>query len=281
MNSQIIRGKIWHRRRTPKVHNFTYPACTFALDLDELANLRALFPLLGINRFGIYCIRERDYLGGGEGTLKERLLARSAESLALTPDSKIILLTMPRLLGYVFNPVNFYLILDASSRVQALVSEVQNTFGEAHLYCSKLLSRDADGRSYFQFPKEFYVSPFIEVKGDYEISIAPYTDKLDLAISLHQDNELRFAARLWGQGRPFSTMQLARTLVTRPLVGVLAMSRIHLQGLLLYFFKSAHVAEKPTCPHHNTFRVQPSWLHKLRLRILAFAAHFRHAEEQK
>lgn len=281
MNSQIIRGKIWHHRTTPRPHSFTYPACSFAIDLDELENLARFYPLLGINRLGIYSIWEKDYLGAAGGFLKQRVLALGSEALELAPDAKIVLITMPRLFGYVFNPVNFYLILDSSRYVHALISEVHNTFGEAHLYFSKLVSREQNGRSLFNFPKEFYVSPFLKVAGNYRISVGPYTDKFDLSISLDQDSPDCLTARLWGQGSEFSAVQILKTLATRPLVGVLAMCRIHFQGILLFFFRSAHITVKPTCRHRNTFRSEPSWLHKLRLRVLFFAARFRHLEGKK
>lgn len=278
MNSHIISGKIWHSRSLPKSHSFTYPALSFAIDLDEVASLKRFYPLFGVNRCGIYSFHEHDYLGGGTESLKSRLIEKTKAQLAIPPDSKIILITMPKFFGYVFNPVNFYFILDSNCRVDALVCEVQNTFGESHLYCSRLLSRAQDGRSTFGFPKEFYVSPFLEVEGDYEISVAPYHNSLDLHLSLTQKGRVRFAARFWGKGSPFSTPALLWSVATRPLVSTLAMLRIHCQAFVLYFLRSAEIAPKPSACHHNTFRSNPNWLHRARLWVLSIPARLRRAE---
>ena len=45
-----------------------------------------------------------------------------------------MLITMPKVLGYIFNPVSFYLCLDLEKQLRAVIAEVHNTFGEQHSY---------------------------------------------------------------------------------------------------------------------------------------------------
>jgi DUF1365 family protein len=72
------------------------------------------------------------------------------------------------MLGYLFNPVSFWLCHDRAGNVRAVLAEVNNTFGEAHNY---LLAHE-DGRPIsegetLEARKVFHVSPFCEVKGRY------------------------------------------------------------------------------------------------------------------
>ena len=43
-------------------------------------------------------------------------------------------MTMPRILGYAFNPVSFWFCFDAGKGLRAVLAEVNNTFGERHCY---------------------------------------------------------------------------------------------------------------------------------------------------
>ena len=77
-------------------------------------------------------------------------------------------MTMPRMLGYVFNPVSFWFCRDRSGALRAVLCEVNNTFGESHCYLVhhddlRPIEPDAwlDGR------KAFHVSPFLPVEGGY------------------------------------------------------------------------------------------------------------------
>ena len=41
---------------------------------------------------------------------------------------------MPRVMGYVFNPVSFWICRDKDKNIRAVICEVHNTFGEKHSY---------------------------------------------------------------------------------------------------------------------------------------------------
>ena len=44
------------------------------------------------------------------------------------------LICMPRVFGYVFNPVSFWLCRDKDQKLRAVLCEVHNTFGQRHTY---------------------------------------------------------------------------------------------------------------------------------------------------
>jgi len=47
---------------------------------------------------------------------------------------KIYVITMPRILGYVFNPLNVYFCYDENNYICDILYEVSNTFGERYEY---------------------------------------------------------------------------------------------------------------------------------------------------
>jgi DUF1365 family protein len=68
-------------------------------------------------------------------------------------------MTLPRLLGYVFNPVSLWLCRDRSGALQALLREVNDTFGESCCYLvhhddRRAIEPDAwlEGRKVFHVP---------------------------------------------------------------------------------------------------------------------------------
>ena len=83
-------------------------------------------------------------------------------------DGEVVLHAFPRMLGYVFNPVSFWVCHAREGGVRAVLCEVCNTFGEQHNY----LLAHPDGRPLasgetLRARKVFHVSPFCEVKGGY------------------------------------------------------------------------------------------------------------------
>ena len=81
------------------------------------------------------------------------------------------MLANARVLGYVFNPLTVYWCHRPDGELECVVAEVHNTYRERHCY---LLRPDAAGRA--ETAKEFYVSPFLTVAGDYRMAL-PVPDR--------------------------------------------------------------------------------------------------------
>ena len=107
---------------------------------------------------------DRDH-GDGSGTALrpqiEDFLMRAGIDIG---DGPIRLLTMPRVLGYVFNPISIWFCWDADDAPIGAIAEVGNTFGELKTY----FVPHRDGRFRVRVPKHFYVSPFSELDLDFE-----------------------------------------------------------------------------------------------------------------
>jgi DUF1365 family protein len=161
----LIEGVIGHLRTRPARNAFVYPAFCLRLPLSRLAEL----PDRGValNRRGLVSFHERDH-GARDGSSLAAWIADLLAHEGIHADGEIVLYTFPRMLGYLFNPVSFWLCHDRDAQVRGILAEVRNTFGEQHNY----LLAHADGRPIrpgetLAAHKVFHVSPFCEVKGRY------------------------------------------------------------------------------------------------------------------
>jgi len=161
----IVHGEIAHRRHRPAANEFRYPAFCLRLPLARLAEL----PARGIafNARGVVAFHERDH-GPRDGSPLAPWVAGLLAREGVVAEGAVVLHAFPRMLGYVFNPVSFWLCHDRAGAVAAVLAEVNNTFGERHLY----LLAHPDGRPLASGEtivarKVFHVSPFCAVRGHY------------------------------------------------------------------------------------------------------------------
>jgi len=236
-----------HRRSRPARNAFTYPAFCLRLPLSRLDEL----PALGIarNRPGLLSFNDRDH-GARDGTPLlpwiRTLLAREG----VDAPGEIVLHAFPRMLGYVFNPVSFWVCHDAAARVAAVLAEVNNTFGERHLY---LVAHPAgraiaDGDT-LEARKVFHVSPFCEVRGRYAFRFHFGPGRWLARIDYFDDDgdEPLIATSISGTVRPLS-LPAARALLLRyPAFTLGVVARIHWQAAKLWA-KRVRFFSKPAPP---------------------------------
>ena len=102
----------------------------------------------------------------------------------------------PACSGYVFNPLTVYWCHRADGTLACVVAEVHNTYGERHCYLLRTRRRRAGhGRR-----KEFYVSPFLPVDGEYRMRLPEPDERLDLAITLRAERRRRAFVATRGRG---------------------------------------------------------------------------------
>jgi DUF1365 family protein len=230
----LIRGEVTHRRMRPARHEFTYPAYCLRLPLSSLASL----PRHGIayNRRGIVSFHDRDH-GPCDGSALlpwiRELLAREG----IAADGEIVLHAFPRVLGYVFNPVSFWVCHDRAGGVRAVLCEVRNTFGERHLY---LLADETgavlrSGQAQ-EARKAFHVSPFCPVSGRYVFRFHFGAGRWLARIDYFVDDGPVPLLETWVSGDAHAlTPAAARGLPWRyPLFTLGVVARIHWQALQLW-----------------------------------------------
>ena len=153
--SNLYEGEITHARTKPVKHNFSFPIYTFVLDLDELELLDKKIRFFGYNRGSVFTLYDSDYLGSGQGSIKEKLKNWLTKFGYEEKYTTVKMITTLRVFKHTFNPVIFYYCLDSEDNIVYHVAEVHNTFGEGHLYILKNGKKSKVGTEYL-VPKEFH-----------------------------------------------------------------------------------------------------------------------------
>ncbi len=269
MNSKIYRGHLMHARLQPVEHRFTYPAYFYAFDLDELAELPKKIPFFGYNRFNITSLYDADYLERGPGTIREKLL-RFLRAQGLDQGiGRMELVTGARYFGHVFNPASFFYCYDTAGALAVVVTQVNNTFGEMHLYVSPRPERQSSSLHRATAQKEFHVSPFFDRQGEYEFLFSSLETQADICVNLYKEGRPALLAQLTGRAAPLTARNLAQTLLRFPLSAALALPRIHWHAVKLHFQKKLPAYKKPAPKHPGTIRTAlPGWRHKIAMLLV-------------
>ncbi len=245
----VYRATVRHARRERVAHAFSVPALYVQVDVDS-AFTSLLF---AVDRWRMASVLTADYLGGEDRPLRTRL-ARWLPGIDVRGnDERVYLTTIPRVLGYAFNPLSVFLCVDRENRPRRALVEVHNTFGEAHLY--PLPEIDAHGRA--RASKEFFVSPFFGVDGDYEFAFAPPGPRLGVSVRLERRGETALEASLSGAGQPLGDAATAMALATRPLSALIAYPRIAWEALVLRRRKGLTPRMRPIARSERTVTVAP------------------------
>lgn len=215
----IYRSVVRHTRSTSARRSFGYSGYYWLVDVDHLPALpRFLRPFARFEAF--------DHLGDPAGTLATNVRKLLSDN-GIEAD-RILLLTSPRVGGYVFNPLSVY-YCSLGGRQVAAVAEVHNTYGGRHVY---LLHPDAAGRD--QVEKCFYVSPFLPMGGRYLMRMPTPGRTLNVSIALQIGGRTPFVATLTGRGHPANTATIVRALLRWPLVTLRTSALIRWQGIRLW-----------------------------------------------
>ncbi len=288
MFSRLYECHVLHARLHPRAHRFAYRLFFLALDLDELAALGTRLRLLRIDRPGLLSFRQADYLPTHQplhnpsapaasqdataplAPLKERVLARlAADGLAPGPGARVLLLTLPRVLGYQFNPVSFYFISTADGRPFAAIAEVTNTFRETKPYVLGPATREttAAGEPVFhrRVAKHFYVSPFADVDLAFDFRLQPPGERLVFQIDDYAGDrrDLLSTVTSLGPPRPLRDRTLGWFSLKYPLVTLKVIGAIHWEALRLYlkrvpwFAKAARAADQRDLYHPHASLTRP------------------------
>jgi len=239
-------GAVRHTRLRPAHNAFVYPAFFLRLPLRSLPSARWPWRWLCRNRAGLFAINDADH-GDGRPLLDwiEDLLARAGVTDA---DGEIWLHTFPRVLGFVFNPVSFWICETRDGAVRAIVCEVNNTFGERHCY---VLAHPHGGAlawgESLTAAKVFHVSPFCRVEGRYRFrfALARRATGDRFVARIDHDDPLGCVLRTSIEGRlaALTDATLLRTFVRQPLFTFGVVARIHWQALRLLWRRVPFVSK--------------------------------------
>ncbi|MGB0416282.1 MAG: DUF1365 domain-containing protein [Coraliomargarita sp.] len=241
--SSILRGQVTHQRMGPAEHAFNYPMTFFAFNLDELNRIQNQASLFAYNRPGVLSLRDRDYLHGHAVPLEKQL---NRLIPAQKDDEQTLLVTSPRYFGYAFNPVNFHLRIGHDGELRHAVAEVNNTFGDRHVYPLRKLQQTGTNTWTAQCAKQFHVSPFNNMEGEYHFTFRVDDKQLYMGVDLHRDGAC--VIKTWQQGtrRALTNTAIWQHALLHPFDTALnSMPRILWQAAQLYYRKKLQVYPRP------------------------------------
>jgi DUF1365 family protein len=264
--AQLCFGQVRHKRLRPVVNAFEYRAYYLRLPVAVAGATAAGVSRFGCalfshNRFNLLSFHDADH-GDGVTPLSEWIAALLRREGVFDADGEIWLQTMPRVLGFVFNPISFWFCHRADGELRAVLCDVRNTFGERHFY---LLDNGAGipNGSVTTARKVFHVSPFCAVEGEYRFRFmramrarGPRLVESTLAcidyIDAGADGAL-LQTSLSGSAVPLTNRAVAAAFFSYPLMTFGVVVRIHFQALRL-FLKRLPFHPKPVPPQQKVTR---------------------------
>ncbi|MFY2787066.1 DUF1365 domain-containing protein [Rhodococcus sp. MALMAid1271] len=227
--------RIDHVRRAPIRNSFSYKSYSWFVDLDALPELpRLLRPLASF--------QSRDHLGDPTATIRQNIDAFLAEHGIDLAGGRVMMLASARVFGHTFNPLSVYWCHERNGDLRCVVAEVHNTYGERHRY---LLHTDHRGAA--RTPKEFYVSPFNDVDGEYSMRLPEPDASLRLSIVLERTGQPPFVATVTGHRREVTTRSIIRTALAIPFAPLRVVVQIRWQGIRLWA-RGLKIVHKPAPP---------------------------------
>ncbi len=252
--SALYVGHVMHHRVRPKVHRLRYRIFSLLLDLDGIDALDARLRLFSRNRFNLFAFRDRDYAARTNEPLRDQV-ERHMRDAGLDPDGgPIRLLTMPRILGFAFNPLSVYFCHRRDGTLAAILYEVNNTFGERHSYLLPVAPDQADTVRQ-DCAKRFHVSPFLGLDMRYGFKVLAPAARLSIAVTASDPQGIVLTAVHSAQRRALTDAALAGAFVSHPLLTVKVVGGILWEALRLWT-KGVRVHPHPAPPEHPITLVQ-------------------------
>lgn len=243
MDFYLMQGHVYHSRSETAKNSFKYPIFNIYFSISKTQELKNL---LKTKFKSFLSLNDQDYLQ------RDQKLSISDKSKSFLLEhfnyqaETVYLQTIPRMFGYAFNPVSFWYCF-RREKLDAVLCEVNNTFGETHYYWLHQNGEDLKNQ-WLTAEKRFHVSPFFAIEGQYHFRFLPTADSLHVDINfLNTDGSLKL--KTWVQGRliPIGEVSFFKLLFTYGWMTPLVVFRIHYQAIKL-FFKKVQFFSKPVPP---------------------------------
>ncbi|SHO57276.1 DUF1365 domain-containing protein [Vibrio quintilis] len=242
LNSQLMIGRVRHRRHTPVAHALNNPLFMPWIDLDELPVLNDKLRLFGFRWWHWARFRREDYLG--TGSLKSAVITcvnQQAGASLVPEETQVMALIQLRYLGIYFSPVNFYYIFDRQGHWLYMLAEVSNTpWNERHYY---VLDTGSEDTQHICHPKAFHVSPFNPVDQTYRWRLKAPGRTLRVHLECIREQTV-FDATLNMKAIEFSDKKFLSLLAKTPIVSLKILWGIYWHAFRLWR-KGAPVYDHP------------------------------------
>ncbi|MEQ1715545.1 MAG: DUF1365 family protein [Hyphomicrobium sp.] len=255
--SALYTGRVVHARLSPRRHRLSYSCYWLLLDLDDLTALDRRLRFFSHNRFNLMCLADADHGAGLGKPLKAEAQRHLSDAGIDIAGGKVLLLAMPRILGYGFNPISIYFCHRADGELAALIYEVHNTFQQRHSYLIATESGSADGHVLQQCSKRFYVSPFLGMDLTYDFDVEEPGEAVRVGVRVSGSNGLVLTASLAGRRQALTDRALLRVFLTHPLLTLKVMAAIHWEALRLWW-KGVRLVPRGEPPEKPVTTITPN-----------------------
>jgi DUF1365 family protein len=248
--AKLYVGEVWHKRWRPVTHAFKYNVLYLLVDvaaLDAVDKAARLPRGLSFDRFNLFSVHAKDHLAADGQPLGDQVHEALQDNGIDERADRILMLSLPRVLGYVFNPISVFYCLRRDGSVFAMLYEVNNTFGAKHLYVFPVDGEEGGSIAQHGADKKLHVSPFFDVAGDYRFRQLLPSELLSLGI-VYRDSEGKplLSASLQGEEKPLTSKQLAWQFIRLPFLTVKVTAAIHWEAIRLWWRGITFVGAKPS-----------------------------------
>lgn len=243
LSPQRFSAHVMHSRLFPKKNTFLYSIDYYLIPMECIYN-GVLDRYFAVNRLGVFSFRETDY-GDGKGDLRQWMNDVLTQYDLTNIVDHIHLICLPRILGYVFNPVCFWLLYDKKDRLRSILLEINNTYKEKHFYlCYNESYREIEEEDKLKAKKIFHISPFLKREGYYEIQFKNFS-VMNISINyFDSDGCCQLLTYLKGTLLPLKLRDLYSRFYKWLWLSFKVIFLIHWQALRL-FLKGEPFLEKP------------------------------------
>lgn len=226
----IYFGKVFHARLRPKQHKLNYRVFYLNINLKEIENKNSL-RFLSFNEFNLFSIYDKDH-----GPVNCKNINNWIRNLIKKNNIKvnienIYLLSFPRVLGYVFNPLSVYSCLDKNNKIILQIYEVHNTFNQRYFYIVKNSFNRRNHNNIYK--KNFHVSPFISMRGKYKFKSFIDKEKIKIIVEYFSKTE-KFFASFSGTEKNLNSYNLLIFFLKIPFMTLKIIIGIHFEAIILY-----------------------------------------------
>ena len=246
----LYRVRVMHRRLVAPRYRFVYRLFYLLVDLERLPELSSRLRLFSLNRFNLVSLREADHGDRGVTPLRD-WIGRLLEGRGIRLDGgRVRLLTLPRVLGFAFNPISLFYCEHADGTLRAVVAEVRNTFGERHCYVLSAGGAPMAAEHAEDKDKRFHVSPFLDVAGRYRFRLGAPREGVRVHIRELDGESPVLDASLAGERVALTDAALLAAVARMPWVTLKVVVAIHWEALKIWL-RGARFFSKPPPPAHG------------------------------
>ena len=227
MSHKFFEGNIYHKRYSPKAHDFKYKFFMIDINISKLEKLDNKY--FSQNSFNLFSFNTKDHFG--ESIDFKENIKSLLKKYDLEPTEKMRFVTLPRIVGYVFNPISV-LILFENDKPSTMLAEVHNYNGGRIIYHVKLETND-DKHFKGKTLKDMHVSPFFKRDGEYKFDLTYTNNNFSIGINLFENDEKVLTSTFVGKSLVFNEVNIISLFTRHTLLTFWVVTRTIWQSLKL------------------------------------------------